>query len=243
MKCNNCNSENPDYAKFCGNCGTELLSVPPPANQPYIPPPPVYNYQPPVVNQPVYQQNQSYPAPPYNASSMSAGSENFKFNTGIAGKILFTIMIILFFLPWLNISDGLGLLGKSGITFTPYQFAFNILPDEMNVLGFKVSDIKKIDYDEGPYPVHTVFLSMAILLVIGFGLNFINFKISNKFNVVNIVSIIIFTLVLGYLYMTADKYRSVSSSTIWYYIFAIINIISIFEGIIEFELKKRLKIG
>jgi len=172
---------------------------------------------------------------------VSGGLNNFRFNKNFVGKIIFAILIGLLFLPWLklNTEDSLiSLITKdSNYTFSAFQFAFNINPYSG----------EKINYNDLPYHAHTLFLVLFIILLVGFAMNFINLRILKQFNVVNILSIIIFAMSCLNLYLHRYQDKSFYDSTTLQaavYVFMFLCFISIFEGLIEYLIsylfKKRL---
>jgi hypothetical protein len=116
MFCNACGTEVPDGARFCQNCGAELVpaaggtpaqtstAVLPPPNPPtFIPP---YDYAPPV-----------YPPPPYPVVPGYAAAPT-KSGKAIAGFWLGIVSIPCFVLSWVGVIIGIlglifGLLGLS----------------------------------------------------------------------------------------------------------------------------------
>lgn len=160
--------------------------------------------------------------------SFSGGTLQLKMNTRWLGKILYFIMILLMFFPWLTVRAS-----GSSVSFTAIDFAFNKFPSELNIL-------KIVNPDYGP--LHTLFLLLFIGVVIGMILNFLNFKISEKFNYANLLSIILFVMLVGYLSLVSsiDNIFGILSVVLQHnfaaYLFLFICFISIFEALIDYQL-------
>ena len=165
----------------------------------------------------------------------SGGLNNFRFNKNFTGKILFAILIAMLFLPWLkvNLNENIStfLTNDSKMTFTGLQFAFNVNPYSS----------EKINYNDLPYHAHTLFLALFIILLAGFAMSFINLRISKQFNVVNILSIIIFAMSCLNLYLHRYQDKSFYDSTTLQaavYVFMFFCFISIFEGLLEYLIRR-----
>lgn len=160
--------------------------------------------------------------------SFSGGTLQLKMNTRWLGKILYFIMILLMFFPWLTVRAA-----GSSVSFTAIDFAFNRFPAELNIL-------KIVSPDYGP--LHTLFLFLFMGVVIGMVLNFLNFKISDKFNYANLLSIILFVMLVGYLSLVSsvDNMFGILSVVLQHnfaaYLFLFICFISIFEALIDYQL-------
>ena len=160
--------------------------------------------------------------------SFSGGILQLKMNTRWLGKILYFIMILLMFFPWLTVRAS-----GSSVSFTAIDFAFNKFPSELNIL-------KIVNPDYGP--LHTLFLFLFMGVVIGMILNFLNFKISEKFNYANLLSIILFVMLVGYLSLVSsiDNIFGILSVVLQHnfaaYLFLFICFISIFEALIDYQL-------
>lgn len=160
--------------------------------------------------------------------SFSGGTLQLKMNTRWLGKILYFIMILLMFFPWLTVRAS-----GSSVSFTAIDFAFNKFPSELNIL-------KIVNPDYGP--LHTLFLFLFMGVVIGMILNFLNFKISEKFNYANLLSIILFVMLVGYLSLLSsiDNIFGILSVVLQHnfaaYLFLFICFISIFEALIDYQL-------
>lgn len=160
--------------------------------------------------------------------SFSGGTLQLKMNTRWLGKILYFIMILLMFFPWLTVRAS-----GSSVSFTAIDFAFNKFPSELNIL-------KIVNPDYGP--LHTLFLFLFMGVVIGMILNFLNFKISEKFNYANLLSIILFVMLVGYLSLVSsiDNIFGILSVVLQHnfaaYLFLFICFISIFEALIDYQL-------
>jgi len=168
--------------------------------------------------------------------------KNFSFNKNFIGKILFAIMIALIFLPWLRVDLGESysswLFKDTKLTVSAFQFAFNIPVNS--------DKSAKVNYDKDmPFPARTLCLSLLIILIIGFGMNFINLKISRQFNAVNIVSVVVFSITLAYIFLfknNSDKsFVDIAVLGFGVYIFTLICFVSIFEGLIEYFINKLFK--
>lgn len=154
------------------------------------------------------------------------GILSVKVNQTWVGKILYFIMIILFFFPWIVIKDGTG-----SFTFSAIDFAFNKPPAK------SLLDIK-IDYG----PLNTIFLVLFALLIIGLIMSFLKLHVSNKLNWTNILSLIIFVITIIYLYTVssldnAAKESASLANTFSAYMFIFICFVSMFEGVIEYYIK------
>ncbi|HEY5535139.1 MAG TPA: FHA domain-containing protein [Ignavibacteria bacterium] len=152
-----------------------------------------------------------------------SGVLSFRVNPNWSGKLFYFAMVIFLFLPWLTIKGG-----TESITFSALDFAFNKFPNKDVLSG-------KLDYG----PLHTMFLSIFILVLIGLFLNFFKMRIAAKFNWTNIVSLIIFILTLVYMYIVSsvDTYIGGTGSfahNFSAFMFIFICFISIFEGVIEY---------
>ncbi|HEY5533929.1 MAG TPA: FHA domain-containing protein [Ignavibacteria bacterium] len=179
--------------------------------------------------------SQSFATPaPY--SHPESVERNFGFNKNFVGKIVFAVMIAMLFLPWLKVDLGEGLTSfftdKESFSFTAINFALNTNPFSKEA----------VNYNDMPFPAHTLCLTLIVILILGFVMNFINLKISNQFNVVNIVSIVILSITIAYMYLfkyNNDKaFIEQARFGIGIYIFMIFCIISAFEGLIEYFIKK-----
>jgi len=165
--------------------------------------------------------------------------KNFGFNKNFTGKILFAFLIALLFLPWLKVDLGESYASwffkDTKMTVSAFQFAFNI--------PVSSGEDTKVNYDKDmPFPAHTLCLVLFILLIIGFAMNFINLRISKQFNAVNIVSVVVFSVTLAYVYLfknNSDK-SFVDIAILGYavYIFCVICFISVFEGLIEYLISR-----
>ncbi|MBZ0202352.1 MAG: FHA domain-containing protein [Ignavibacteria bacterium] len=160
--------------------------------------------------------------------SYSGGTLQLKMNTKWFGKILYFIMILLLFFPWLTVRAS-----GSSVSFTAIDFAFNKFPADLSFM-------KIVNPDYGP--LHTMFLFIFMGVIIGVILNFLNFKISEKFNYANILSIILFVMNVGYLSLVSsiDNLFGIVSVVLQHnfaaYLFIFICFISIFEALIEYHL-------
>lgn len=163
--------------------------------------------------------------------SYSSGTLQLKMNTRWLGKVFYFLMIILMFFPWLTIRT----TGAS-VSFTAFDFSFNKFPSDMNF-------IKGLNPDYGPF--HTLFLILLAFLVVGLVFNFLTFRISEKFNYANILSIIIFVMIVGYLSLlsSVDNLFGLASVVLQHnfaaYLFIFICFLSIFEGLIEYYIIDR----
>lgn len=160
--------------------------------------------------------------------SYDSGTLHLKMNTKWLGKVSYFIMIILLFFPWLTVrSTGIS------VSFTAFDFAFNKFPVDLGIN-------KIINPEYGP--VHTLFLILFLGVVAGLVLNFFNLKISEKFNVVNILSIVLFVITVGYLSLVSsvDNLFGMVSVVLQHnfsaYLFIFICFLSIFEGLLEFHI-------
>ncbi len=160
--------------------------------------------------------------------SYSGGTLQLKMNTKWFGKILYFIMILLLFFPWLTVRAS-----GSSVSFTAIDFAFNKFPADLSFM-------KIVNPDYGP--LHTLFLFIFMGVIIGIILNFLNFKISEKFNYANILSIILFVMNVGYLSLVSsiDNLFGIVSVVLQHnfaaFLFIFICFISIFEALIEYHL-------
>jgi len=165
--------------------------------------------------------------------SYSAGTLQLRMNTKWLGKVFYFLMIILTLFPWLTIRS----TGNS-VSFTGFNFAFNTFPAEIDF-------IKTVNPEYGP--LHTLFLFLFMGLVIGLILNFLNFRISEKFNYANILSIILFVMVVGYLSLISsiDNLFGIASVVLQHnfsaYLFIFICFLSIFEGLFEYYIIDRAR--
>lgn len=163
--------------------------------------------------------------------SYSGGTLQLRMNTKWFGKILYFIMLLLMFFPWLTVRAS-----GSSVSFTAIDFAFNKFPADLDFL-------KIVNPDYGP--LHTLFLFIFMGLVIGIVLNFLNFKISEKFNYANILSIILFVMTVGYLSLVSsiDNLFGIVSVVLQHnfsaYLFIFICFISIFEALLEHRLSDK----
>jgi len=166
--------------------------------------------------------------------SFDSGTLKLKINSNWLGKIFFFLMIILFFLPWLTIKSTEG-----SISFTAFDFAFNRFPSELGIL----KQLTNPDYG----PLHTLFIILFLGLIVGMIFNFFNFKISDKFNYVNILSIILLVLAVVYMYLVSSVDKLLGFAPVMMqhnfapYGFLFICLISIFEGLFEFFIGERRK--
>jgi hypothetical protein len=100
---------------------------------------------------------------------------------------------------------------------------------------------KSVDYG----PIHTLFLIIFILLLIGLLMNFLTLKISEKFNYTNILSIVVFVLTIGYVYLLSslDKYLGpvMIQHSFSVFLFLILSLVSVFEGVFEYLIDERKK--
>jgi len=158
------------------------------------------------------------------------GILNIKLNQKWLGKIFFFLMILLMFFPWLTMRSG-------GISFSysALDFAFN----RSNIETFS----GKADYGA----LHTVFLILFIIMLMGLVMNFFIIRISNKFNFVNIISVVIFIISIAYLFLINELDNTLSiigislKNGISVFLFIFISFISIFEGLFEYFIAERNK--
>lgn len=154
-----------------------------------------------------------------------SGVLSLKMSQTWVGKILYFIMIITFFLPWIIIKDDIRVFNLSAL-----DFAFNKLP------------INSVD--EGS--LSTIILILFVLLVIGLIMSFLKLKISDKLNWANMVSIVIFVATCFYLYNVSSQddylfetHKGIKSitNTFGSYLFTFVCFVSIFEGLIEYYIR------
>lgn len=160
------------------------------------------------------------------------GSLRLTFNSTWVGKIIYFILVILLLLPWITVSS------KDGqFSFTALDFAMNSLP-----AGISAKSLNFPGYGSA----HTIFLILFILTVIGLFVNFIKLPITEKLNVVNLLSLVILILVIV-IAATAESSISFDNAMLNLlidkinfrlafpaYIFLLLCFISLFEGVIEY---------
>ena len=161
------------------------------------------------------------------ATFSDAGILSLKVNQTWTGKIFYFIMLLLFFPNWITIKGG-----TESFSFSAIDFAFNRSPE-------KLSFMSKIDFG----PLNTLFITLFIFLVVGLVLNFLKLRISDKFNVPNILSLIIFVITIIYMYLVSSLDTLAGgwasfAHTFSAYMFIFICFVSIFEGVIEYYIKK-----
>ncbi len=157
------------------------------------------------------------------------GMLSLRMNTKWVGKIFYFAMLLLFFFPWLSFRS------EKSESISALDFAFKKYPAQFSAV-----------FDG---PVHTFFVIIFILLIIGLLMNFLTLKISEKFNYTNIVSIVVCVLTIGYIYLVsfADTYFGERMNTIIFqhnfsvFMFLILSLVSIFEGVIEYYVDERKK--
>lgn len=165
--------------------------------------------------------------------SYSSGTLQLRLNTNWLGKIFYFIMVILYFFPWLTIRST-----TESVSFTAFDFAFNRIPSDLSFM-------KMASTDYGP--LHNLYLVIFLGLILGMGLSFFNLRISEKFNYVNILSIILLVLSVGYVYLVSsiDKLLGASGVVIQHnfaaYFFIFVCLISVFEGVLEYYISERKK--
>lgn len=156
------------------------------------------------------------------ATFSDSGVLSLKVNQTWTGKIFYFLMLLLFFFPWITIKDG------PPIVISALDLAFN------NAVLIRSTDV---------HPERTLFLTVFILLIIGLVLNFLKLKISEKLNWTNILSLVIFIITMIYMYLVAAADtmaggRASYAHTFSAYMFIFICFVSMFEGVIEYYIKK-----
>lgn len=167
-----------------------------------------------------------------DGSIIQDGTLRLSFNSDWVGKIIYFILIILLLLPWITVS------AKDGqFSFTALDFALNSLPAGISAKGLNFP---------GYGSAHTIFLILFVLTVLGLILNFIRLKITDKLNIVNLLSLVILILVIV-IAATAGSTFSFDNALLNLiaeninirlafpaYIFLMLCFISLFEGVIEY---------
>lgn len=167
-----------------------------------------------------------------DGSIFQDGSLRLTFNSNWVGKIIYFILIILLLLPWITIS------AKDGqFSFTALDFAMNSLPAGITAKGLNFP---------GYGSAHTIFLILFVLTVLGLFINFIKLQITEKLNVVNLLSLVILILVIviaattessisfdnAILNLMLDKINIRLAFPA--YIFLMLSFLSLFEGVLEY---------
>ncbi len=162
------------------------------------------------------------------------GSLRLTFNRNWVGKIIFFVLIILLMLPWVIISS------KGGqFSFTALDLATNTLPGGLS--------IKSLNFP-GYGNVHTIFLILFILTVIGLVMNFFKIAITEKLNLVNLLSLVLLIIMI-IIAMSANSSMSFDNVLVDLvvgelnirlsfaaYMFLLLSFISMFEGLIEYHI-------
>lgn len=167
-----------------------------------------------------------------DGSIFQDGALRLTFNSNWVGKIIYFILIILLLLPWITVSS------KDGqFSFTALDFAMNSLPAGISA--------KALNFP-GYGSAHTIFLILFILTLLGLIMNFIKLPITDKLNIVNLLSLVILILILV---IAATAESSISLDNVILnmlldkinirlafpaYIFLMLCFVSLFEGVIEY---------
>lgn len=183
--------------------------------------------------------NNNYLASLFSRSSsegiISDGVLKLSFNSNWVGKIIFFILVILLLMPWVTIS-----VSSVDISLTAFDFALNRLPAGITEKSYNF---------EGYGGIHIIFMILSGLTLIGLLMNFIKSNITESFNLVNIVSLIIFVIscILPFIPSNSignNKLVELFVSfhfTFAAFLFIFLVFVSIFEGLIEKLLRNRNK--
>ncbi|MBX7044255.1 MAG: FHA domain-containing protein [Ignavibacteria bacterium] len=181
--------------------------------------------------------NHNYLVSLFSRSNMggmiSDGALKLSFNPNWVGKIIYFILVILLLMPWVTIS-----VATVDISLTAFDFALNRLPAGLT---------EKSTNFEGYGGIHIVFMILSALTLIGLLMNFIRTRITESFNFVNIISLIIFVIscIVPFIpgnSMGNNEFVKLIVSyhfTFAAFLFVLLIFVSIFEGLIEKLIKNK----
>lgn len=164
---------------------------------------------------------------------ISDGALRLSFNPNWVGKIIYFILVILLLMPWITLS-----VATVNISLTAFDFALNRLPAGLTEKSFNF---------EGYGGIHIVFMILSALTLIGLFMNFLRTTITESFNFVNIISLIIFVISCIIPFIPGDSMGNNEfvkkivdyHFTFAAFLFVLLVFVSIFEGLIEKLIKNR----